>query len=274
MKKNDMNNTSALALMSTNASLDGLTNAKLREAAQDVFNSFAAIDTSMGCLAYSMRKVRDCFKGLDKGEKLDGYTNFAEFAEKRLGVKKAQAYNLAKAGDFIRPIKIGFDGEYQRTVYVDEWVQKKLKLNCKDVYELTESEIKSFSNTAILRMAEFINTAPKKYSMSEDEADKRVEQLVKKGEITPDMSVNEIMKKLIPVMIEQKPKAEDNEQDNEQSNEQDNEQDNEQNNEQNNEPEYIEFRLGKEWFENNLKPELLRFAEESPAIAEFLKKFQ
>ena len=251
---NTTTNTSALALTSANCNLDGLTNAKLREATQDVFNSYSAIDTSMGALAFSMRKVRDCFKSVDKGEKLDGYANFAEFAEKRLGVKKAQAYNLAKAGDYLRPIKIGTDGEYQRTVFVDRWTQVRLKLNCKDVYELTESQLKSFSNTAILRMVEFAANAEKKYSMTADEADKRIETLVKKGEIKPEMSVNEIMKKLIPVQIETK--ATENTEP------------------ENTEPEYIEFRLGKQWVFETLKPELLRYAEESPAIAELLKKIQ
>ena len=266
-------NTTALALTSANCNLEGLTNVKLREATKDVFDSYAAIDTSMGSLAYSMRKVRDCFKGIEKGEKLDGYSNFAEFAEKRLSVKKAQAYNLAKAGDFLRPIKIGADGEYQRTVFVDTWVQRKLKLNGRDVYELTESQLKSFSNTALLRMAEFIQTAEKKYSMSADEADNRIEALVKKGEITPDMSVNEIMKKLIPVQIETtatestEPESTEPESTEPESTEPEN-------TEPETEPEYIEFRLGKQWALETLKPELLRYAEESPAIAELLKKFQ
>ena len=267
--KSTTTNTSALALTSVNCNLDGLTNAKLREATQDVFNSYSAIDTSMGALAFSMRKVRDCFKGLDKGEKLDGYANFAEFAEKRLGVKKAQAYNLAKAGDFLRPIRIGYDGECQRTVFCDEWTQKRLKLNCKDIYELTESQLKSFSNTAILRMAEFIATADKKYAMSESEADKRVESLVKKGEITPDMTVNEIMKKLIPA-----PQIETTAKENTEPENTEPENTEPENTETDNEPEYIEFRLGKKWAMDELYPALARYADEVPAFAEFMKKFQ
>ena len=267
---NTTNNTTALALTSANCNLEGLTNAKLREATKDVFDSYAAIDISMGALAFSMRKVRDCFKGIEKGEKLDGYSNFAEFAEKRLAVKKAQAYNLAKAGDFLRPIKIGADGEYQRTVFVDTWVQRKLKLNGRDVYELTESQLKSFSNTALLRMAEFIQTAEKKYSMSADEADKRIEALVKKGEITPDMSVNEIMKKLIPEMIDTKAKESNN------TPEDTTPEDTapEDTTLEDAEPEYIEFRLGKQWAMEELYPALARYADEVPAFAEFMKKFQ
>lgn len=181
--------TTTLALATMNANVEGLTNPALISATQDIFKSYAAIDTSVGLLAYSMRRAQSLFAGLAKGEKLDGYTGFAQYVEKRIGVKSSQAFNLAKAGMYLTPVHLT-DGSVR---FIDKWTLKTLgiKVEKDATYDIPEN-VTPFSNTTLVRFAEYVG--------KDEDKDKkaRLENLIKKGKITSDMSVAAIMKVLNP----------------------------------------------------------------------------
>ena len=185
------NNTFGLATM--NRSLEGLTNPKLIEATEDIFKSYEAIDVSIGSLAYSMRKAQLVFAGLNKGDKIDGYSSFAQYATKRIGVKDSQAFNLARAGASICAMRDS-NGTLR---FVDRWTLRKLgfrkdfKPKDGETYDLPEN-LQTFSNTALVRFAEYVGK-------DEDPAKvKRLEDLISKGKISPDMSVSAMIKLLEP----------------------------------------------------------------------------
>ena len=194
-----MANNNNLGLATMNCNLEGLTNPKLIQATQDIFDSYAAIDTSIGALAYSMRKAQLLFSGLSKGEKLDGYSSFAQYATKRIGVKDSQAFNLARAGASIRAMRDS-NGTLR---FVDIWTLRKLgfKKNFApkddECYDLPENLL-TFSNTALVRFAEYVGK-------EEDAAKvKRLDDLITKGKITPDMSVSAMGKILNPPQVRAK----------------------------------------------------------------------
>lgn len=178
-----------LALATMNANTEGLTNPALISATEDIFKSYQAIDTSVGLLAYSMRRAQSLFAGLAKGEKLDGYTGFAQYVEKRIGVKSSQAFNLAKAGMYLTPVHSS-DGSVR---FIDKWTLKTLgiKVEKDATYDIPEN-VTPFSNTTLVRFAEYVG--------KDEDKDKkaRLENLIKKGKITSDMSVAAIMKILNP----------------------------------------------------------------------------
>lgn len=184
-----------LALATMNANTEGLTNPALIQATEDIFRSYAAIDTSMGALAYSMRQAQRLFAGLDKGEKLDGYKSFADYCEKRIGVKSSQAFNLAKAGAYLTLVRDS-NGTPR---FLDKWTLKKLDIKPEvgETYDLPDT-VTPFSNTALVRFAEYIG--------KDDDKDKRtrLETLIRKGKITPDMSVSAMLKILNPPQIKTK----------------------------------------------------------------------
>lgn len=184
-----------LALATMNANTEGLTNPALIQATEDIFKSYAAIDTSMGALAYSMRQAQRLFAGLDKGEKLDGYRSFADYCEKRIGVKSSQAFNLAKAGTYLTLVRDS-NGTPR---FLDKWTLKKLdiKPEAGETYDLPDTVV-PFSNTALVRFAEYIG--------KDDDKEKRnrLETLIRKGKITPDMSVSAMLKILNPPQIKAK----------------------------------------------------------------------
>ena len=187
--------TTTLALATMNANTEGLTNPALIQATEDIFRSYAAIDTSMGALAYSMRQAQRLFAGLDKGEKLDGYKSFADYCEKRIGVKSSQAFNLAKAGAYLTLVRDS-NGTPR---FLDKWTLKKLdiKPEAGETYDLPDT-VTPFSNTALVRFAEYIG--------KDDDKDRRtrLETLIRKGKITPDMSVSAMLKILNPPQIKAK----------------------------------------------------------------------
>lgn len=178
-----------LALATMNANIEGLTNPALISTTKDIFKSYEAIDTSVGLLAYSMRRAQSLFAGLAKGEKLDGYTGFSQYVEKRIGVKSSQAFNLAKAGMYLTPVHLN-DGSVR---FIDKWTLKALgiKVEKDATYDIPEN-VTPFSNTTLVRFAEYVG--------KDEDKDKkaRLEALIKKGKITSDMSVAAIMKVLNP----------------------------------------------------------------------------
>lgn len=194
----------ALALATMNANTEGLTNPALIQATEDIFRSYAAIDTSMGALAYSMRQAQRLFAGLDKGEKLDGYKSFADYCEKRIGVKSSQAFNLAKAGTYLTLVRDS-NGTPR---FLDKWTLKTLgiKPEAGETYDLPDTVV-PFSNTALVRFAEYIG--------KDDDKDKRnrLEMLIRKGKITPDMSVSAMLKVLNPPQIKAKTTDDDTDDD-------------------------------------------------------------
>ncbi len=158
-------------LITTNVSLATLKNAKLRNEAAN-FEKFAkAADIALGGVAYTARSIQLLFNGLSKGDTLDGYKTYVEFMDAYFGVKRAQAFNLAKAGSLLEPAK----GKLQ---FIDKFSKAANSENC-------------FSNTAIIRIAEWIN---RDKNPNANESD--VVALIENGVIKQDMSIKQLESKL------------------------------------------------------------------------------
>lgn len=158
-------------LITTNVSLASLKNAKLRNEAAN-FEKFAkAADIALGGVAYTARSIQLLFNGLSKGDTLDGYKTYVEFMDAYFGVKRAQAFNLAKAGSLIEPAK----GKLQ---FIDRFSKAANSESC-------------FSNTAIIRIAEWIN---RDKNPNANESD--VVALIENGVIKQDMSIKQLESKL------------------------------------------------------------------------------
>lgn len=158
-------------LITTNVSLATLKNAKLRNEAAN-FEKFAkAADIALGGVAYTARSIQLLFNGLSKGDSLDGYKTYVEFMDAYFGVKRAQAFNLAKAGSLLEPAK----GKLQ---FIDKFSKAANSENC-------------FSNTAIIRIAEWIN---RDKNPNANESD--VVALIENGVITQSMSIKQLESKL------------------------------------------------------------------------------
>lgn len=158
-------------LITTNVSLATLKNAKLRNEAAN-FEKFAkAADIALGGVAYTARSIQLLFNGLSKGDTLDGYKTYVEFMDAYFGVKRAQAFNLAKAGSLLEPAK----GKLQ---FIDRFSKAANSESC-------------FSNTAIIRIAEWIN---RDKNPNANESD--VVALIENGVITQSMSIKQLESKL------------------------------------------------------------------------------
>lgn len=158
-------------LITTNVSLATLKNAKLRNEAAN-FEKFAkAADIALGGVAYTARSIQLLFNGLSKGDSLDGYKTYVEFMDAYFGVKRAQAFNLAKAGSLLEPAK----GKLQ---FIDKFSKAANSESC-------------FSNTAIIRIAEWIN---RDKNPNANESD--IVALIENGVIKQDMSIKQLESKL------------------------------------------------------------------------------
>lgn len=158
-------------LITTNVSLATLKDAKLRNEAAN-FEKFAkAADIALGGVAYTARSIQLLFNGLSKGDTLDGYKTYVEFMDAYFGVKRAQAFNLAKAGSLLEPAK----GKLQ---FIDKFSKAANSESC-------------FSNTAIIRIAEWIN---RDKNPNANESD--VVALIENGVIKQDMSIKQLESKL------------------------------------------------------------------------------
>ena len=259
-----------LSIMTNNANLADLHDTKLRQATKDIFDAYAAIDTSAGALAYAMYQAQQLFTPLDRNETLDNYANFAQYAEKRIGVKRAQAFNLAKAGSFMRVVRVQ-NGKTVRKAFLDKWTFVKGKF--KDDGTVYESVPKSLSNTVILVLARFCND---KNEEKAAENEKRVYDLIMNGTITAEMSVAAVDKILNPPVIESTAKEVTPNEGETAPNEGETAPNEGETAPNEGEPpmEFLEFRLGKKWVENTLIPELLHFMDNSQAITELVTKLR
>ena len=176
-----------VALATFNRNTEGLTNKELIKVTNDIFKATEAIDKSYGALAYAMHKAQI----LIGQNGLDGYKNFAEYAEKRIGVKRAQAFNIAKAGSMLKEIRTAKNGKEYRFL-IDKYTMQKcnledIKKNPDTVYDYEDiAKIKCFSNTALIRISQYCDS-------KHPEIEENIINLIKDGRIFPDMSVAKIV---------------------------------------------------------------------------------
>lgn len=259
-----------LSIMTNSANLADLHNAKLRQAASDIFAAYAAIDTSTGALAYAMYQAQQVFSGLDKSDTIDGYANFAQFAEKRIGVKRAQAFNLAKAGSFMRVVRVQ-NGKSVRKVFMDKWTYAVGKF--KDDGTVYESVPDSFANTVLLVFSRYVaDKKPEKVT----EKETRLYDLIMTGKIKAGMSVSAIDKILNPPAVETTAQdvTDSTPVEGETAPTEGETTPTEGETAPTESGEFFEFRLGKKWVEETLIPELLHFMDDSAAITELVTKLR
>ena len=116
--------------------------------------------TALG-LAYHVHAMKPCLEGNTLGFP----TDFVKFAEQKLGIKKAQAYNLDAVGENVRRVP---DTE----IYLDKWTYENLLEDCTtngatdwEMMKKLGRSRKTLVSTKVLTVCRLLN----KYDFSDDD---------------------------------------------------------------------------------------------------------
>ena len=116
--------------------------------------------TNLG-LAYHVHCMKPCLEGNTLGFP----TDFVKFAEQKLGIKKAQAYNLDTIGEHVDKVP-------GTEIYLDKWTYSNLKEDCTTNGETDWEMLKKLARTRKTLVSTKVLTVCRllsKYDMSDDD---------------------------------------------------------------------------------------------------------
>ena len=241
-----------LAIMTTQNAIASVKNATIKAHMQSALDAAMEIDKSSLKVAYHATAIKPLLEGNTDGLP----TKYEDFAQKCFGLKKSQAYNVLAIGGNVACVSSA-DGK--KKVYIDEFtldnIAAKYDLaNDWDGYFGAVKKARSLGATQILTIC--------RLQAKLDFDNKDISAMLESGALSAAMTIKEFDKairgKFTALETDATPTEPEIPTEPETPTE----------------PEFIEFRLGKDWALNTLKPELLRFADECPAIAELLTKLQ
>ena len=234
-----------------------------------VLNAVRTIERSGLQVAYHVAAIKPLLEG-----NTDGLTtDFVEFCKTAFGVEKAQAYNLLAAGSMVAMVS---DEKGKSTIYVDMFHQQAAYNKyvgeggtCEDYAAYFKALKKggTFGSTQLTSICRAMSAKDRVKPEIDD-----IIKLIDEKAIYSDMTVKEletVFRKEFPKLIESK-----GEEQTETPTEEQTETPTETPTETATPAEFIEFKLGKKWFNEQLMPELERVSAECPAIAEFIAKFK
>lgn len=249
-----------LDIMTTENKLASIKDIAIKKHIESALTATREIDKSALKVAYHVAATKPLLEGNTSGLP----TKFEDFCSKIIGVKKAQAYNLLAIGTHVSTVT-STDGK--KTVYVDDFtmtnLMKKYDLATQyDEYYAAIKKAKSLGSTQILTILQLQNSI--------DFHDDDVCEMLESGKINAGMTIKALKDAIKGAFnaIESKSKEETTTE--ETTTEETTAE--ETTAEKSNQMDFVEFKLGKNWVSENLKPELTRYAEDAPAIAELLKK--
>lgn len=165
------------AIITVNVNTLAVKDKELKSLCAQFEKAVSGQDTLTGTIAMTAYRMQELFKGLDKGQVIDNYKSYVDFMTRHYGVAKSQAFNLAKAGSMLK------------TVYDEKGKAKGIV----DIFSEKAGSEKCFSNTAIVRFAEFIN---RKGVGSSDARQEILVAMIKDGRLEQKMSIGQLTKVL------------------------------------------------------------------------------
>lgn len=177
-------NTFAVGVVDT-AKFAVITDKETKSFANQVAKAMNAEDTAKGAQAFFINAIH---KRIASGEAIENAVklgdekpckNLPEFCARYFGLSRSQAFNLSRAGAFL---KVTTAEDTGKVVYTDIFTNDYATPN--------------FSNTVLIRFADFIGDTKDSDMTKAQEAKGRLSHvyaLVKNGKINPAMSVAEIM---------------------------------------------------------------------------------
>ena len=252
-----------LNLAKTENALASISSAAIKNHVLAACDATREIDHSALKIAYHVAAIKPLLEGNTDGLP----TKFTDFATKYLGVKKAQAYNILAVGGQVACVRSA-DGK--KVVYIDEYTlgliaEKYDPAQDWDAYFNAVKKAKSLGSTQILTICQL------QTKLNFDDTD--VQGMLQDGSLRANMTIKEFTAAIkgkfnaIETTAEESTEPEESTDDSTSAS-------GEQSNQLDNTPtaEFIQFKLGKNWVNEKLYPELCRYADDSPAIAEFIKK--
>ena len=165
------------AIITVNVNTLAVKDKELKSLCAQFEKAVSGQDTLTGTIAMTAYRMQQLFAGLERGQVIDNYKSYVDFMTRHYGVAKSQAFNLAKAGSMLT------------TVYDDKGKAKGVI----DVFSEKAGSEKCFSNTAIVRFAEFIN---RKGNASAAAREEILIAMIKDGRLEQKMSIGQLTKVL------------------------------------------------------------------------------
>lgn len=252
-----------LNLAKTENALASISSAAIKNHVLAACDATREIDHSALKIAYHVAAIKPLLEGNTDGLP----TKFTDFASKYLGVKKAQAYNILAVGGQVARVSSS-DGK--KVVYIDEYTlaltaEKYDPAQDWDAYFNAVKKAKSLGSTQILTICQL------QTKLNFDDTD--VQGMLQDGSLRANMTIKEFTAAIkgkfnaIETTAEESTEPEESTDDSTSAS-------GEQSNQLDSAPtaEFIQFKLGKNWVNEKLYPELCRYADDAPAIAELIKK--
>ena len=186
MKNNEImiNNKAFTASVVDAARFAMISDTETKSFAKKVALAMSAEDTAKGAQAYFINQIHQRIASNDTVENIKKLgdekpcKNLPEFCARYFGLSRSQAFNLSRAGSYLKVTETD-DGKVAYTdIFTDNY------------------STPNFSNTVLIRFADFIGDTKDRDSEKAQAAKLRwsfVKSLVDSGKITPSMSVTEIM---------------------------------------------------------------------------------
>ena len=254
-----------LNLAKTENALASISSAAIKNHVLAACDATREIDHSALKIAYHVAAIKPLLEGNTDGLP----TKFTDFATKYLGVKKAQAYNILAVGGQVARVS---SSDNKKVVYIDEYTlglvaEKFDPAKDWDAYFNAVKKAKSLGSTQILTICQL------QAKLNFDDVD--VQMMLQDGSLRANMTIKEFTAAIKGKFNAIETTAEEStEPESDESADDSTSASGEQSNQLDSTPkaEFIEFKLGKNWVNEKLYPELCRYADDSPAIAEFIKK--
>lgn len=253
-----------LGIMATQNALANIKTVAIRNHMQSALDAAMDIDKTNLRLAYHAAAIKPLLEGNTDGLP----TNYTDFAQKCLGLKKAQAYNVLAIGDSVACVS-STDGKKQ--VYIDEFtlanISGKFDLATQwDEYFTAVKKARTLGSTQILTI--------RRLQGKLDFDDKDVSAMLESGALSADMTIKEFEKAIRGKFTALETKGESADETAPAEGETAPAEGENAPAEGENAPTevaQIQLNLGAVWVADTLMPELLRYADESPAIADLIK---
>ena len=175
------------SIITVNVNTTAITVKNLKSACTAFEKACESADKASGAIARSARAIQLCFNNLCKGDDVNGYKSYPEFMEKHYGVKRSQAFNLAKAGEMIHTVK---DENGKVVGYTNVFAENAV---------IPEGKTCDFSNTHLIRISEYITK--EKSPEIQKEREKQIIEWIEKGYLDDSTSISNMLSMMYPKKI-------------------------------------------------------------------------
>lgn len=252
-----------LSIQATQNSLAAIKSVAIRNHMQSALDAAMEIDKSALKVAYHAAAIKPLLEGNTDGLP----TKYEDFAKKCFGLAKAQAYNVLAVGGHVALVS-STDGK--KRIYIDEYtlasISAKYDLATQwEEYYAAVKKARSLGNTQILTICRLQN------KLNFDDSD--ISGMLESGALSAGMTIKEFEKAIKGKFTAIETTAEENETApaEGESTPVEGESTPAEGETAPAEVAQIQLNLGAVWVADTLMPELLRYVDDSPAIADLVK---